>query len=173
MRPPQQKPVMPSSRRVALPVALAQATVASRSAITCASGTLETTLPRSRLKSAMLRDVALAREQLGRDGEIAELGEAPADVLDVLVHAEDLVHDQHDRRLALALGGDRAIARNRTVAVGIWTSPASRPSALVVIVAADDRLHRRANPRADGAGDQLTAGDLGTRHGGQSNHGSR
>ena len=42
MRPPQQKPVMPSLA-VSPPLALAHATVASRSAITCASGTLPTT----------------------------------------------------------------------------------------------------------------------------------
>ena len=44
IRPPQQKPVMPSFAVSPLPVFLAQATVASRSDITCASGTLETTL---------------------------------------------------------------------------------------------------------------------------------
>ena len=41
-RPPQQKPVMPR-RPVSPPFALAQATLASRSPITCASGTLLTT----------------------------------------------------------------------------------------------------------------------------------
>ena len=44
IRPPQQKPVMPSLATSPLPVPLAQATVASRSDITWASGTLETTL---------------------------------------------------------------------------------------------------------------------------------
>ena len=61
-----------------------------------------------------LRDIALSRVHFGRDGEVAELGEAPADVFDVLVHAEDFLHNKHDRKL-LALGGHRAIGRNRTV----------------------------------------------------------
>src|SRR6478609_7105215 len=44
IRPPQQKPVIPSRATSALPVDFAQATVASRSDITWASGTFETTL---------------------------------------------------------------------------------------------------------------------------------
>ena len=43
-----------------------------------------------------LRDVALPGVQLGGDGQVAELGEAAADVLDVLVDAEDLLHDEDD-----------------------------------------------------------------------------
>jgi hypothetical protein len=42
MRPPQQKPVMPSLAVSALPSPLAKATVESRSPMTCASGTFET-----------------------------------------------------------------------------------------------------------------------------------
>jgi uncharacterized membrane protein len=42
--------------------------------------------------------VALAREQFRRDREVAELGEAADDVLDVLVHAEDLLHHEHHRK---------------------------------------------------------------------------
>src|SRR5262249_1412011 len=44
IRPPQQNPVMPSLAVSALPVDFAQATAASRSDMTCSSGTLETTL---------------------------------------------------------------------------------------------------------------------------------
>ncbi len=42
MRPPQQKPVMPSLAVSALPSPLANSTAASRSPMTCASGTLFT-----------------------------------------------------------------------------------------------------------------------------------
>ena len=44
MRPPQQKPVIASLSVFPMPDFLAQATVASRSSITCLSGTLATTL---------------------------------------------------------------------------------------------------------------------------------
>ena len=64
MRPPQQKPVMPSLAVSPLPLALAQATVASRSLMTCASGTLAT-IGRDVLDVGELRDVALAGVQLG------------------------------------------------------------------------------------------------------------
>src|SRR5437773_12025134 len=46
IRPPQQNPVMPSLSTLPAPDALAQATVASRSSITCASVTLVTTADR-------------------------------------------------------------------------------------------------------------------------------
>ncbi len=113
IRPPQQKPVIPSRLTSALPVPLAQATVASRSDMTCASGTLETTL-RISWKAAELRDVALAGVHLGGDGEVAELGEPAADVLDVLVDAEDLLDDEDHGQVRAAgrhgaVGGDLAV----------------------------------------------------------------
>ncbi len=46
--------------------------------------------------------IALAHEQLGRDGQIARLGKAPRRVGDVLVHAEDLRQHQHHRQPRLA-----------------------------------------------------------------------
>jgi hypothetical protein len=53
-----------------------------------------------------LRHVAVAGVQLGGDREVAELGEPAADVLDVLVDAEDLLHDEHGReRPAFVRGG--------------------------------------------------------------------
>jgi hypothetical protein len=51
-----------------------------------------------------LRDVALAREQLGRNRHVAGLREAADHVLDVLVDAEDLGHHHHERELRVALG---------------------------------------------------------------------
>jgi hypothetical protein len=59
-----------------------------------------------------LCDVALAVVEIDGDREIAELGEPAAHVLDVLVHAEDLLHHQHERQLA-ALLGHGAVGRNR------------------------------------------------------------
>src|SRR3989304_6338422 len=49
--PPQQNPVMPSFGMFPLPPALAHATVAARSAITCASGTFDTTFAKISLIS--------------------------------------------------------------------------------------------------------------------------
>jgi hypothetical protein len=46
--------------------------------------------------------VALAHEQLGRDGQVAGLGEAPRHVGNVFVYAKDLRDHQHHRQVALA-----------------------------------------------------------------------
>jgi hypothetical protein len=59
-------------------------------------------------------DVALTHVELGGDGEMAELGEAPADVADVLVDAEDLLHHEHHRegtagRRLGPVGGDHPV----------------------------------------------------------------
>ena len=62
-----------------------------------------------------LRDIALPRVELGGDREIAQLGEAPADILDVFVDAEDLLHDQHYRKRPAARW-HRAISRDRLIA---------------------------------------------------------
>ena len=56
--------------------------------------------------------IALAREQLGRDREIARLREAPRHVGDVLVHAEHLGDDEHHREVPAA-GRHGAIGRHR------------------------------------------------------------
>ena len=88
---------MPSRPVSALPSALAQATVASRSCITCASGTFETTFDMISPMSVILETSPCAGVEGRRDREVALLGEAAADVLDVLVDAEDLLHDEHGR----------------------------------------------------------------------------
>src|SRR6185437_2010107 len=62
-----------------------------------------------------LGHVALPRVELGREREIAELREAPCDVLDVLMDAENLLHDEDDRQVA-PVGGHRAIGRHVAVA---------------------------------------------------------
>ena len=82
--------------------------------MTCASGTLETTLEMISWIFSDLGDVALPSVQLGRDGQVAELGEPAADVLDVLVDAEDLLDDQDDRERSAVgrhgpVGGDLAV----------------------------------------------------------------
>ena len=43
------------------------------------------------------RHVALSREQLGRNRKVAELGEAAAHILDVLMHAKNFLYHEHDR----------------------------------------------------------------------------
>ena len=52
---------------------------------------------------AIHRRVALARIQFGRNGQIAELGKAPADIGDVFVHAKNLADHQHHGQILLAL----------------------------------------------------------------------
>ena len=106
---------MPSLATSPLPVALAQATVASRSDITCLSGTLETTLEKISWKFCDLRHVSLARIKFRSDGQVAQLGQAAADILDMLVDAEDLLYDQdHGKRSPVVgqgpIGGNLAVA---------------------------------------------------------------
>ena len=62
--------------------------------------------------------IALAEIELGRDGVVAGLGEAPAEVGDVGVHAEDLLHHQDG---AEALAGRRhgAIGRHLLAVLGL------------------------------------------------------
>ena len=61
-----------------------------------------------------LGDIALAGIEGRGDGEIAGLGQAPADVLDMLMDAEDLLHHE-DRGEGAALGGHGAVARDLAV----------------------------------------------------------
>lgn len=48
--------------------------------------------------AAQLRYSALARIEFGRDCHKPKLSEAAADVLDMLVYAENFLHDQHQRK---------------------------------------------------------------------------
>ena len=62
----------------------------------------------------VLGRIALPCIQLGRDREVTRLRKATADILDVLVHAEDLLHHQHGRQPSLAgrcgaVGGHLAV----------------------------------------------------------------
>ncbi|MGC4003880.1 MAG: hypothetical protein QM811_12440 [Pirellulales bacterium] len=69
------------------------------------------------MKVGQLRDITLSSVHFRRDGQVALLGETAADVLDVLVHAEDFLHDQHDRKLARFVGHG-AVGRNFAVGGG-------------------------------------------------------
>jgi hypothetical protein len=54
--------------------------------------------------------IALPRIQFGRDSEISGFAETPAQILDVLVHAKDLLHDENYGKRTAA-GRHRAISR--------------------------------------------------------------
>ena len=73
-----------------------------------------------------LRDVPLPRIELGGDRQVAQLGEPPANVFDVLVDAEDLLHDQDDRERPALVGHARYAGISPSL-TGIFTSPASSP----------------------------------------------
>ena len=97
--------------------------------------------------SVDLRDVALAGVELGRDGQVAELGEPAAEVLDVLVDAEDLLHHQDDRERPPArghrpVGGDLAVGDRDLDLAGL------EPVVSVVIVWAETGCTARAKPAA-------------------------
>ena len=95
----------------------------------------------------MLRHVALAGVQLGGDGQVAELGEPAADVLDVLVDAEDFLHDQHDRERP-ALRRHRPVGGHLAVLDGDLDFAGLRPFVSVVIVSAETGCTARAKPAA-------------------------
>ena len=108
-----------------------------------------------------LRDVALARVEIGRDRHVARLGEAARDVLDVLVHAEDFLHHEDDRK-ALPAGGPRMVGRHLPVLHGNSRFARLEPLRVGRDLRLGDRLDRggetggerahRANYRAAAAG---------------------
>ena len=59
----------------------------------------------------VLGRIALAHVKLRCDCEVTRLGEAPAEVLDVLVHPKDFLNNEHRRERA-ALVRHRPIGRN-------------------------------------------------------------
>lgn len=68
------------------------------------------------LDGRVLRCIALANVEVRRNRQITELRESTADVGDVLVHAEDFVHDHDHRQMRLAfrlraVGGHERVAR--------------------------------------------------------------
>ena len=67
-----------------------------------------------RLDIGHLRRIALASEKFRRDGDRAALRETTADIADVLVHAEDLLHHQHHRQLRAARR-PRVVRRQRAI----------------------------------------------------------
>ena len=56
----------------------------------------------------------MASEEFRRDGDRAALRETTADIADVLVHAEDLLHHQHHRQLRTTRR-PRVVRRQRAV----------------------------------------------------------
>lgn len=64
-----------------------------------------------------LRDVALPGVEFRRDGVIAGLGQTAAEILDMLMDAEDFMHDQDDRGVT-SLGRHGAVGRDRPVGHG-------------------------------------------------------
>ena len=112
------------------------------------------------LRIGHLGDVALAGEELGRDRQVPELGEAPAHVADVLVDAEDLLDDEDDGEAASGRG-HRAVAGQVGVRSGDRHLTGDEPGR----VGRDERVGRDWQYRggeADGQrrGDELAAGEL-------------
>ena len=139
MRPPQQKPVM--ARRVTSPwprrfgPAYRRIEVAHHLRV----GHLADDLLDDLADVGQPGHVALPHEEIGRDGEVADLRKPPANVADVLVHAEDLLHHQHHRERAAG----RPAWRGRPGSGGPpWRArPLRRPG--------PSRPWRRSAPRSD------------------------
>ena len=105
MRPPQQKPVTAARSARPLPDCSAQPSVASKSLHDLGVRHLADdgqNLP----DIGQLRDIPLAGVQFGRDGQITQLGQPPAHILDVFVHAKDFLHDKHDRQSRFPFAGE-------------------------------------------------------------------
>jgi len=105
--------------------------------------------PHYLLAIAHLRGIALPRIQLGRDREVPGFGEAAAEILDVLVDAENLLYDEHGwERSSLVrhrtIGGDLAV-------LGRHLDLARRQP---VCIGGDDRLRRDRLHRQRKAGRQ-------------------
>jgi len=66
-------------------------------------GRLRNDLANQLLHLRNLARVTLTREELRRDREVAQLGQAAAHAFDVLVRAEDLVHHEQHRQLFFAV----------------------------------------------------------------------
>ena len=94
--------MIPSLAVSPLPLFFAQATVESRSFITCSSGTFDTTFEMMSGISLIFETSPSRRVQFRSDGEIAELRKPAADVLDMFVDAKNLLHDKNYRKPALS-----------------------------------------------------------------------
>ena len=99
----------------------------------------------------VLRRIALAVVERRRHRHVAELGEAAADVLDVGVNAEDLLHHQGDR-VGVAALGPRHVSGD--VAVGGRNADLARGQSLAV---GGDRLRRDRLDRQRETGGQRAA----------------
>jgi hypothetical protein len=114
MRPPQQKPVMPS-RVVSPSWGLAQATQASRSAMTWPSGTFDTTLAMSSGMSPYCRGSPWRAYSSGAMALVAQLGQAAADGLSPVGRhvAVGGGHLDFACREACAVGADGGLGHHR------------------------------------------------------------
>ena len=130
--------------------------------ITCASGTFMTILRISWIEVLQLRDVPLSGIHLGGDGEVAELGEPPADVLDVLVDAEDLLDDQ-DGRERPPFGGHRPVGGDGSVGHRDLDLAGGQPLGVGRDRVGRDRLHRQGEPAGQRGDDEIPPRELDAR----------
>jgi hypothetical protein len=110
VRPPQQKPVMPQASGVGASVFLCELQRGVEVGAHLRVGHARDDLL-DRLHLAELGHVTLTVEELGGDRIVAGLREPPADVLDVLVDSEDLLHHQDHGHLALRVLRHCAVSR--------------------------------------------------------------
>ena len=153
---------MPSFAVFPLAWSLIQATVASRSDITWESGTLETTFEMTSPNILDLRHIALPRVKFGSNGHVTQLGQPAADVLDVLVNAEDLLDHQNNRKRP-AGRRHRAVGRNLAVGHGnlylarLQSAGVGRYGGL-----SRDGLGRQGEPRRQRGDDKSPSGEVDT-----------
>ncbi len=107
-----------------------------------------------------LRSVALARVERRSDRDVARLGKAAAEVLDVLVYTEDLLHDEHHRKLAVAF-------RHGAVGRHLADLHLTRDQALFVRVdrLGVDRANGEREARAQGRDDERATTEVFQLHG--------
>ena len=160
MRPPQQKPVMPRLRGVALARSLGKGDGRVEIGHHLRVRHLRDDLGDDLLHVGDVGDAALPGIELRGDRHVALLGEAAAHIADVLVHAEDLLHDQDDGECAL-LCRPGAIGRNLPVGRGDAHLSGFKPFAVRV----DDGLsrdgaHGGSEPDREARGEHFTTVDV-------------
>ena len=172
MRPPQQKPVMPSLLVSAFSD-FANATAASRSAITCASGVLLTTSLISACVSVYFARVALRARTAPARSRSSRASRAVARRRECARARPTPRTRRGSRERSCARPASRDRPTIMPSFVGTLTSPAVRPSAGVVIVCADTGSTAAAKPadsdvtmnvrRSTARGSPIEAAQLGIR----------
>ncbi len=111
------------------------------------------------LKISDLGHVALARVELGGDGQIAELGQPAAEVLDMFMDPEDFLHDEDDGKRPAAQG-HCPVGRHGTIARGNFHFAGFDPRGVGSDRLGRHGLHRQRETRGQRGDDKLASREI-------------